>query len=74
MDLLTSNTSEQERFKMKLQDSINEEQSDCDKYLQLAQEAPTEKERKILLDIAKEEMTHKKFLIELLSDMSKNTH
>lgn len=45
-------------------DTINE------KYMQLAQEATTDKEKIILFDIAKEEMKHKKFLIELLNDMA----
>ena len=38
--------------------------------MQLAQEATTDKEKIILFDIAKEEMKHKKFLIELLNDMA----
>ena len=70
MDLIASNISNNEKFEMKLRESINEEQGDHEKYLQLSKEAPTEKARKILHDIANEEMIHKKFLIELLNEIS----
>lgn len=48
--------------------SIQEEQDDDNKYLILAAEAPTEKARKILTDIAAEEVRHREFLKEILSD------
>ena len=48
--------------------SIQEEQDDDNKYLILAAEAPTEKARKILTDIAAEEARHREFLKEILSD------
>lgn len=57
-------------LKTKLQHCVEEEQHDYEKYMQLAQEATTDKEKIILFDIAKEEMKHKKFLIELLNDMA----
>lgn len=57
-------------LKMKLQHCVEEEQHDYEKYIQLAEEATTNKEKIILFDIAKEEMRHKQFLMELLNDMA----
>lgn len=48
--------------------SIAEESQDNNKYTQLAMSAPTEKARKILLDIAQEEQRHKEYLNEILSE------
>lgn len=57
-------------FYTKLQEAVSEEQEDHDKYLKLAAEANTEKEKKILLDIANEESIHKQFLIQILKEAS----
>lgn len=47
---------------------VQEEQDGNSKYLILAAEAPTEKARKILTDMAAEEARHREFLKEILSD------
>lgn len=47
---------------------INDEAKDNNKYIELARVAPTEKARKILLDIAAEEALHHKYLTEILND------
>ena len=57
-------------FFTKLQSSVQEEQEDHDKYVKLANEAPTEKIKKILTDIAHEEEIHKQFIIEILKEAS----
>lgn len=67
MDLLTSSV--KESFSDKLLDAVNEEEHDYKKYIELSNEAETNKQKIILLDIAKEELRHKKFLQELLNDM-----
>lgn len=47
---------------------INDEAKDNNKYIELAKSAPTDKARKILLDIAAEEALHHKYLTEILND------
>lgn len=57
-----------DKFYELLQEYVAEENKDGNKYVKLAEMAPTEKARKILLDISQEEKIHKKFLTELLQD------
>lgn len=47
---------------------INDEAKDNNKYIELAKSAPTDKARKILLDITAEEALHHKYLTEILND------
>lgn len=62
----------QNDFYSLLKGYIDDESKDNNKYVKLAEKAPTEKARKILLDISKEEETHMKFLQEILSECSKS--
>lgn len=56
-------------FYKNISSCIEEEQDGNNKYMMLAAQAPTEKAKKILTDMAKEEERHKEFLIEIMSDM-----
>lgn len=58
------------QFIQQIESAIQEEQADHDKYLILADMAPNEKAKKIILDIANEESIHKKFLMEILEECS----
>lgn len=49
---------------------VKDEAHDHDKYFDLAKKAPTEKARKILTDIGREEKKHHDFLKEILSEQS----
>ena len=49
---------------------VNDEANDHNKYFDLAKKAPTEKARKILMDIGREEKKHHDFLKEILSEQS----
>jgi len=49
-------------FKQFLEAAVSEEQDDSRKYMQRAQEAPTEEDRKVLIDIAKQEIMHRAML------------
>ena len=51
-----------------IEKDIMDEAHDNSKYLERAKMAPTEKARKILLDIATEELQHHKHLKEILKD------
>lgn len=53
---------------------VEDEAKDKDKYVKLAEKAPTEKARKILLDISREENIHRKFLQEILNDCPKSCY
>lgn len=55
-------------FYDQIMQSIAEESKDNGKYAQLAEIAPTEKAKRILLDMAKEEERHKEYLQEILSE------
>ena len=48
--------------------AVHEEAADNNKYIKLAEIAPTEKAKKILMDISREEERHKEFLQEILAD------
>lgn len=50
---------------------VKDEAHDHEKYFDLAKKAPTEKARKILMDIGREEKRHHDFLEEILSDRDK---
>lgn len=52
---------------------VKDEAHDHEKYFDLAKKAPTEKARKILMDIGREEKRHHDYLEEILSDRDK-TH
>ena len=58
----------QSEFCNHIREYITDEQEDNGKYAKLAEIAPTEKARKILSDISKEEEKHKEFLKEILND------
>lgn len=49
---------------------VKDEAHDHEKYFDLAKKAPTEKARKILTDIGREEKKHHDFLKEILSEQS----
>lgn len=51
-----------------IKQDIADEARDHNKYMELASKAPTEKARKILTDIAREESIHHKYLKEILND------
>ncbi len=55
-------------FYEQIRASIAEETGDRDKYAKLAEIAPTDKTKKILLDMSREEWRHREFLQEILSD------
>ena len=55
-------------FYEQIRASISEETGDHDKYVKLAEIAPSDKARRILLDISREEHRHKEFLQEILAD------
>ena len=48
--------------------AVNDEAADNNKYIKLAEIAPTEKAKKILMDIAREEARHREYLQEILAD------
>ena len=50
---------------------VKDEAHDHEKYFDLAKKAPTDKARKILIDIGREEKRHHDFLEEILSDRDK---
>lgn len=50
---------------------VKDEAHDHEKYFDLAKKAPTNKARKILMDIGREEKRHHDFLEEILSDRDK---
>lgn len=54
----------------KIESSIEEETADAEKYMKMAEEVD-DKYACILRDIAHEELTHKKHLIDIHADMSK---
>ena len=56
-------------FYDKIRQHIADEASDNRKYMQLAESAPTEKAKKILMDIAHEEKRHKEYLQEILGNL-----
>ncbi len=58
----------QNEFYERIKNHIDNEAEDKDKYAELAKIAPTEKARKILLDISKEEKRHREYLQEILND------
>ena len=60
-------------FYSTIEKDIQDEAGDSTKYTNLANIAPTDKARRILLDIAEEERGHKKFLEEILADKPANT-
>ena len=55
-------------FYSEIERYINDEANDHNKYFELAKKAPTEKARKILMDIGREEKKHHDFLKEILSE------
>ena len=55
-------------FYKEIEKYITDEASDHNKYFKLAEQAPTEKARKILMDIGREEKRHHDFLQEILED------
>lgn len=55
-------------FYTAIERDITSEALDNNKYVELAKMAPTDKARKILLDIAAEEKLHHKYLNEILND------
>lgn len=57
-------------LKAQLEVAIEEEASDAEKYMKMAEEAP-EKYAPILRDIAHEELIHRKHLLAIHEDMSK---
>ena len=57
-----------DEFYTKIAEYIEDENTDNEKYRQLAAMAPTEKAKTILNDIASEEHTHMMFLKEILKD------
>ena len=58
----------QDVFYAAIEKDVADEAKDNNKYLELAKMAHTDKERKILLDIAAEEKQHHKYLSEILKD------
>lgn len=56
-------------FYDQIMQSIAEENRDNGKYAQLAAIAPTEKAKRILLDMAHEEERHKEYLQEILGNL-----
>lgn len=57
-----------EDFYSTIEGYVKDEAHDHEKYFDLAKKAPTEKARKILMDIGREEKRHHDFLEEILSD------
>ena len=56
-------------FYDEIRQHIAEENNDNQKYRQLAEVAPTEKAKKILMDISNEEKRHKEYLQEILGNL-----
>ena len=56
-------------FYDEIRQHIADEASDNQKYMQLAEAAPTEKAKRILTDIAHEEKRHKEYLQEILGNL-----
>jgi rubrerythrin len=57
-----------DNFYSTIESYVKDEAHDHEKYFDLAKKAPTEKARKILVDIGREEKRHHDFLEEILSD------
>lgn len=60
-----------EDFYSTIESYVKDEAHDHEKYFDLAKKAPTDKARKILMDIGREEKRHHDFLEEILSDIDK---
>lgn len=56
-------------FYDEIRQHIAEENNDNQKYRQLAEVAPTEKAKKILMDISNEEKRHKEYLQDILGNL-----
>lgn len=60
-----------DEFYSTIEGYVKDEAHDHEKYFDLAKKAPTNKARKILMDIGREEKRHHDFLEEILSDRDK---
>lgn len=62
-----------EDFYSTIESYVKDEAHDHEKYFDLAKKVPTDKARKILMDIGREEKRHHDFLEEILGDRDKTS-